>query len=157
MTRLTNSKPESCYLDSNVLIYFFDEASPFHQSAVRLIEKLVKDQVKIYLSPLVLDEVIYILVKLLKRQKTTHPHRLVRSLVKKIWLIPNARLINPPLGYQQQLKVIDLMEKYKLHSRDAYHLLIMLVFKIDYLATFDSDFRWVFKDKELNLKQLTVE
>ena len=149
---MTN-KTTSCYLDSNVLIYFFDELSPFHEQAVKLMESLVDKQARVYASPLVLDEVIYILIKLLKRQKTPSPYKLVRSLLKKLWLIPNFRLINPPLGYKEQLEVVSLMEKYRLHSRDAYHLLTMLAFKVDYLATFDKDFQLVFKDKRLSMQQ----
>ena len=50
---------------------------------------------------------------------------------------------------ESQLMVVELMQKYALRPRDAYHLLTIQHHKIDFVVTFDSDFEKVFSERVL--------
>lgn len=55
-----------CYLDSNVLISYLDAKAEFHQSAVDLMLGLIHQGAKMMISPLVLNEVLYVIQHQLK-------------------------------------------------------------------------------------------
>lgn len=133
----------SCYLDSNILIYFQDQKSPFYQQTREMIARLVIGGIFLVLSPLVLDEYIYNTFASSNRTRRERIH-IIRSSLKEILKLPGIKIINSPLEVSKQLKVLNLMEKFSLQPRDAYHLLIVLENKIKYLATFDRDFEGVF-------------
>ena len=139
----------SCYLDSNLLVYFKDETSPNHQQAKNLINKLVLNNYSIYISSLVIDELLYVLSFLLKENnKDVNLKEELGSVLKDILDIPGLDIINPPNTKKAQIKVINLIFKYSLQPRDAYHLLTMIENKISYLSTFDTDFDRVFAEKK---------
>lgn len=134
----------SCYLDSNILIYFQDPESPFYRQTQEMIARLVVGGASLVISPLVLDEYIYNTFASSKGPREERI-RIIRSSLQEILKLPGIKIINPPLDVSKQLKVLKLMEKFSLQPRDAYHLLIVLENGIEYLATFDSDFEEVFK------------
>lgn len=139
MKKVTNS----CYLDSNILIYFQDSKSPFYRETREMVSKLVKEEVSLVISPLVIDEYIYnssVSSDKVKKESL----KMVKQSLSEILKLPQIVLANPPLKIKKQFKVLKLMEKYSLKPRDAYHLLIILENKIKSLATFDSDFENVF-------------
>jgi predicted nucleic acid-binding protein len=61
--------PESLYLDSNVLIAFFDKNHQSHLNASQLLLETKASNVNIYISSLVLDEVWYVLMRSWQRQE----------------------------------------------------------------------------------------
>lgn len=133
-----------CYLDANLLFYWQDPKSPFNQAATNIVERLVQGRYFLFVSSLVLDEYLYTCLRFSGKSKIEMKDNLKFSL-KRVLKIPTLQLINPSLDERKHLKVIDLIAKFNLHSRDAYHLFIMLENKVKFLATFDSDFEKVFK------------
>ncbi|TSC85770.1 MAG: hypothetical protein G01um101416_789 [Microgenomates group bacterium Gr01-1014_16] len=132
------AKPgSSCYLDTNVLLYFVHKDSPFHFDAKKTISRIRKSSVIPVISPLCLDEFIYHL----NLDTST-----IKNQVKKILRIPNIQVVNPPNEPRYQLKIPNLMNKFKLKPRDAYHLLTAKHYKIKY---FDHDFDLVFASRTL--------
>lgn len=132
-----------CYLDSNILFYFQDKKSPFHNQVQELIGKLILQKTELLTSPLTLDEFLQGSLRFSGRSKQEMRNELKRSL-KKIFSLPKFQLINPPVDRGRHLKVVNLIAKFNLRPRDAYHLFTMLENKIQYLATFDNDFEQVF-------------
>lgn len=126
---------DKCYLDANVLIYFVQKKSPFHQKSLSVLTSIIKSKLIPVISPLCLDEFLYHIHGNIS-QKTID--------LKSILKIPNLAIVNPSVKPKDQMKVIRLMDKFKLRPRDAYHLLTMQSNKIKYFATFDNDFNSVF-------------
>lgn len=106
----------NCYLDANTLIYFLQRDSPFHQKAKNLIKTIRTSQLSPTISPLCLDEFIYNFPGSLKQKQ---------AALKKILLLPNLNIINPPADIKSQFQIPKIMTKFKLGPRDAYHLLTM--------------------------------
>jgi len=132
-----------CYLDANVLIFLQDKKSPFYNQAVLTIKQLILKRAEIFTSSLSLDEFLQGSLRFSRKTKQEMKGQLKIGL-KKIFSLPQFRLVNPPDDTKRHMKVVDIVAKYNLRPRDAYHLFIMQENKIKYLATFDHDFDRVF-------------
>lgn len=135
---------KSCYLDANVLVYYQDPSSPLHDAASRIIENLLANGFSLTLSSLSLDEYEYTVLSSINKPKLEVLKRL-RIGFSRLLKIPTVSLINPPLELKKHRRIFNLMAKFNLKPRDAYHLFIMLENKVKYLATFDSDLDQVFE------------
>lgn len=135
---------KNCYIDANILIFLQNKKSLNHQKTILLFNKLLEEGYKVCISSLVIDEYLYNVYRLLEGDKLDKL-KILKLNLKKVFKIPGIELINPSLEIKRHNKVINLMAKYNLRPRDAYHLFIMLENKIKYLATFDNDFDSVFK------------
>lgn len=124
---------KKCYLDSNFLVYFSNEGSPFFLQAREKLEKLAADGVELFISPLALDEFFH-----------SFGFEELSNACGFILQLPLLKIVNPPVDPISQLQVVSLMKNYSLHPRDAYHLLIMQYNHIDTFASFDANFRRVF-------------
>lgn len=133
-----------CYLDSNFLVYLKDSTSLKHEEAANKISSLVAANYDLFISPLVLDEFLYVFKYALLKSRSTKLYQELTKAVKEILEIPQLFVVNPPSTSDSQLTIVKYMEKYKLSPRDAYHLLVMKNNMIDILATFDQDFKRVF-------------
>ncbi|OGG27070.1 hypothetical protein A2960_02925 [Candidatus Gottesmanbacteria bacterium RIFCSPLOWO2_01_FULL_39_12b] len=140
---------KKCYLDSNLLVYLKNESSPHHVKSATIISTLVKKETSIFISPLTIDEYLHSFQREMRYYKHTNIFPTLKSTLDDILHIPLLTIINIPADYNDQLKIVELMEKFSLHSRDAYHLQIMLKNTIDFFATFDTDFKKVFAAKIL--------
>ncbi|MBI5465633.1 type II toxin-antitoxin system VapC family toxin [Candidatus Gottesmanbacteria bacterium] len=137
-----------CYLDSNFLLYWKNEDAKQHQECVEILGKLVAKSVKLYISPLVIDEFIHSLkYLLLSRSSSTNYYEILRKTLKEVLLLPRLEIISSPIDVPSQFQVLDFMQKFSLGPRDAYHLLTITVNQIDSFATFDNDFKKVFNAK----------
>lgn len=134
-----------CYLDANVLVYFKDESSPYHAQAISTLEKLVENKFTLYISPLVLDEFLYVLTYYLKQTRAADYATQLKRHLLSIFTIPNLSIVSPPDDKKKHIKVIDYIVSCSLRPRDAYHLLTMKEHKIKYFATFDTDFDQLFE------------
>ncbi len=136
-----------CYLDSNVLIGYSYQESIFRGRSLDLMEFLMPGKYSIYISPLAIDEFLHSFSFLLKRNGVTNKEilKLLHQSLSDIISFPNIFLVNPSNDKNNQLKVLEYMKEYNLKPRDAYHLLIMKEKDIDYFATFDTDFKEVFR------------
>lgn len=138
-----------CYLDSNVLIFFKNTSSPNFSQTSELLIKFRREETQIFISPLCLDEFIFQFGKHLRVAGSKNFYSDLQQALKSILNLPNLLIINPPNDLNSQMEVIELMETYSLHPRDAFHLLTMQANQIDAFATFDHDFDKVFKSKLL--------
>lgn len=134
----------NCYLDANVLIFLQDRKSPFNNQARLVVKQLILKKAEIFTSSLALDEFLQGNLRFSHKSRQAMRGQLKNGL-KRIFSLPQFRLVNPPVDPKTHLKVVDMVAKYNLRPRDAYHLLIMKENKINYFATFDSDFDNVFQ------------
>lgn len=134
-----------CYLDANLLLYFNNLDSPFHHQADSVLAKLVDNDWQLFLSPLVLDEYFHNTLRFTKLSKV-EASKVLKKSFNKIIKLPNISLVNPSQDLKTQVKVLNIMGRYSLRARDAYHLFIMKENKIEYFATFDNDFKIVFDE-----------
>lgn len=132
-----------CYIDTNILIFLQNKEAFYHRKTKLFFNKLLQEGCRVYISSLVIDEYLYNTYRLLEGDKSKKL-KVLRQNIKKIFEIPGIALLNPPIELKKHSRILNLIEKYNLKPRDAYHLFIMLENKIKYLATFDSDFDKVF-------------
>lgn len=135
-----------CYLDANILLYFSITSSQQHSSTVELVEKLLHNGLKLYISSLVLDEFVHGLLRVLRKDKHTHSFEAMSTSFNAILQFPHLKIVNPPTDPVSQLHILTYIKDYSLKSRDAYHLLTIRHHGISHFATFDADFEKVFAD-----------
>lgn len=138
-----------CYLDSNILMYWQNDAAPQHKEALRIIERLEQDKILLYISPLVIDEYIHVMILEARVNKIRNFYDVARKGLDYLLALPLLTIIPTPADVPSQKQMLMLMETYSLHPRDAYHLLTMQTHDIDSFATFDTDFSKVFATKLL--------
>lgn len=145
--------PPSIYLDANFVLAVFAEKNKFHRQCAEFIQKLERNSVPSFLSPLVLDEVCYGIIRAglkdslgdnwseIRKQNPavivpllpTIEH--IHKQLKQLTFIKHVS-INTSTGFQAANNIV----KYHLLPRDALHLAIMQLNRIDYIATIDKDF-----------------
>ncbi len=138
-----------CYVDSNVWVYFFDKKEEHHQAAKELIKKLIKQEVTLLISGLVLDEVwhtIMVKARLNKLDKNQLKEQ-IKSVNQAFVKMPNLKMVGLAANLKEHLQVTELMHQYDLKPRDSYHLKLSLNQQVDFFATFDYDFDHLFKAK----------
>lgn len=140
---------KACYLDANVLVFFVNSSSPFHQDAVELLEYAVEQRCALNVSSLVIDEAVHAMKRTLASSpwiRKNRPDRALKEALEMILSLPDLTIVQPPTSVAKNAKVIDLMRLYSLRARDAFHLLTMQEHHISYFATFDADFDTVFDE-----------
>ena len=138
---------KACYLDANVLVYLKDISSEQYNECVSIIKKLIIEGHRLNISPLGIDEFLYVVYSSLRKLGAKDPINELKNSLESVLNLPTLTIINPPFDKASQIKVIEYIRKFSLRPRDAYHLLIMESHKINYFLTFDSDFDKVFKAK----------
>lgn len=133
-----------CYLDSNVVISFIDSTAQFHNQSKQILTRFVAESWEINLSALVLDECFHNSLRFSKETRQIAIKQL-KFRYRKLIQLPNIKLVVQLPQLKKHTAVLNLMEKYNLRARDAYHLFIMKENKIKYFATFDHDFDSVFR------------
>lgn len=126
------SKPASVFLDANVLIYFLDETAQLHQTTVATLQKLVDDEVELFTSHHVVEEVLFIVNKLAGTASD------LATAIRTIGQLPGLTLIEPDADMAFAARYVKLVEQTHLGVNDA--LLIQLMFdtNLHYLFTFDQ-------------------
>lgn len=134
---------KKCYLDSNIVLSFIDPTAQFHQQSKQIFIKLVDEGWEIDLSALVLDECFHNSLRFSKKPRQEALEQL-KFRYKKFIKLPQLKLVIQLPQLKKHNAVLNLMAKYSLRARDAYHIFIMKENKIKYFATFDNDFEEVF-------------
>ena len=131
------------YLDSSVLIASQIENHPFHSKAKDFLTKLHDQNCVFCISPLAIDECIYVFFKY---QRTGYLDATVdiRIALKRITYL-SPIYINIVWEETVLFSIYKLIRKYSLKSRDAFHLQTMQDNVIEYIATFDTDFTKLFE------------
>lgn len=121
-----------------------DSTAQFHERSKQILTKLVSENWEIDLSALVLDECFHNSLRFSKKTKK-EALRQLKLRYRRFIKLPKLNLIIHLPQLKKHTTVLNLMEKYNLRARDAYHLFTMKENKIKYLATFDNDFEEIFK------------
>lgn len=135
---------KTCYLDSNIILAFLDSNTQFHNQSKAILSRLVAEDWVINISALALDECFHNSIRFSKKIRLLAIREL-KMRFKQLIKLPNVKFVTTSARLKRHIKVLSLMEKFNLKTRDAYHLFIMLENKIKYFATFDSDFDMVFR------------
>lgn len=135
---------KKCYLDTNILLYFTNPLAQFHEQTVELLSSLLIQNWALFISPLTLDEYFHNSLRFSQVSRKLALQDLKKGF-SKIRKFRNINLVQPPLELKKHMKVLNLMDRYNLRARDAYHLFIMKENKIKHFATFDTDFDKVFE------------
>jgi len=144
----------SCFLDTNVLVYLVDESSSYHLKVKKMISQFEKNNTHLFVSHFILAEFIHVFSNLLQLVKEKNIYGNIEIALKKIGLIPTISIISPSEDFVFTKSVIKIMEQYKLKSNDAYILSILKEKDIPYLATFDQILIKAAKKLNINITKL---
>ena len=128
---------ESCFIDTNILIYASDRSSPWHEKAKVVLEKATVDGVALFISPQVLREYLSVAT---------------RSVIHK-GTIPWEKINKNHLRFQRVFKVLpedtatanklgELVHKFRVsgkHVHDANIVATMLIHDIQFILTHNVD------------------
>ncbi len=141
--------PETGLLDTNVLVYAADEASPFHQATSTLREKGLKGEISVCLCPQVLNEFFAIV---------TDPRRVSNPISQKDALLEmekyfyskNILKIHP--GPEIIERTLDLLAQHEITKQEIFDLQLvatMLSNNVTRLYTYNRDDFVKFKEIEV--------
>jgi predicted nucleic acid-binding protein len=124
---------DKVYLDASFVIPLLVKEHPYHTQGF-VISKYLQ-QCDVYISPLLLDEVMYSLTK----------YRLTREYIAKtiknnILTKSNVRVVNLDDTIEDLQNFLIYWKNSGLKPRDAMHMFIMRQNKVKKIATFDEDF-----------------
>ena len=140
---------KKAYLDANVLIAHQTRGHSHFQRAKDLLDELWQNRVQLVISSLTIDEFWYGISFILREQGENKPfsaHGLIFSKVlNNILSWRNIDLVSFQNSASELKKVLELIKKFNLRPRDAFHLRIMQQQRTNKLVTFDTDFQKVQK------------
>ena len=122
------------YLDANFFIFGTLDKTKKGENARNIFEEIINGR-KAVTSVLVLDEVIWVLIRNKKKE-------LVKDVIEEIYLTPNLTVC----GVMENIPLNALTYLESLKPRDAFHLAVMKELGINQIVTDDSDFdkiKWV--------------
>jgi predicted nucleic acid-binding protein len=106
-------------LDSNVIVYAADKASPYHKVSKSLRDKGVKGEVFLCVCPQVLIEFFAIVTDPKRVKKPISSSQAIKE-VEKYFIAPNILKIFPnALSFK---KLIELAKKYKVKKQEIFDL-----------------------------------
>jgi len=117
------------YLDSNIFIYAYSRNDALGQAARRLLQAIQAGTFRGVTSCLTLDEVMYVLKKILPADLLAAGEQILNLDIKFL-------SIEKPLLYA----MLSLMEEHSLQPRDALHLATMHANNISLIVSEDKDF-----------------
>ncbi len=118
------------YLDANFfVIYNFDRTAKGDRA--RRIQGQIVAGEQAVTSSLALAEIMWVLIKNMKAE-------LLRETVEDIYALRNLEVREVPGSIP--LDALDIIEKYRLRPRDAFHAALMKEFGLDEIVSDDSDF-----------------
>ncbi len=118
------------YLDANFFIFANFDPGPKGEEARKLQRAIVNGKQAVT-SVLALDEVMWVLIRNKKQGQ-------MRAVIEEIYAMPN--LVVKEVPALTALTTLDMMERYGLKPRDAFHAAIMKAFGLREIATDDPDF-----------------
>ena len=149
------------FIDTNIFIYHLDKSSPHHQTSTNFLIQVECQQVKAFISTLVIDEIFYSC--LLLKGSEIYPELSINALKKRInsdkKLIRECyEVVETVFNYIEMLRIVSsltileinfeiikcalpIAKKYNLFPRDAIHLSTCQMFGIHHIATNDTHFQ----------------
>ena len=128
------------YIDSNIFIYAAIDNTEKGEKARKIIEKIAKGEIKAHISPLVIDEVMWIVQKMVGRDVAYKVVRLIFSL-PLIWL---------DISYETTKLAMEIYQK-GLDPRDSFHIGVMKEYNILEILSEDKDFDNIIDVKRISL------
>lgn len=110
---------ETCLLDTNILVYAADEASPFHQDAKKLRKKGMNGEASFCICPQVLSEYFAIITDP-KRVNEPRTQKEAVLEIEKYFASINILKIYP--GHDVMEKVLYLLKRYKITKQEIFDL-----------------------------------
>lgn len=124
-----------CYLDSSFVIALLIPTHTYSKKALVVAEILVKKDMDLYMSFLVIDEVVYVLHKKYKMTLS-----LIIRCLRELLLNIGVGMIGIEHDVNVVLDYLKMLEKFNLEPRDTMHAHLMKNNGISRIASFDSDF-----------------
>ncbi len=131
------------YVDSNIFIYAAVDNTEKGEKARKIIEKITRGELKAHASPLVWDEVVWVVQKFTNRDVALEVGKLILDL-PLIWL---------DISYETVKSSVNFYER-GMNPRDAVHLGVMEEYNISEILTEDKDFNKIPEIKKYNMADL---
>ena len=128
------------YVDSNIFIYAAIDSTEKGEKARKVIDKIANGEIKAYISPLVIDEVMWVIQKMVNRETAHEVGSLIISL-PLIWL---------DISYETVKTSLSVYER-GLDPRDAFHVSVMEEYNISEILSEDKDFDKISEIKRYSL------
>lgn len=130
------------YLDANFFIHLHGDNGPKGEVARKILQRIVKGE-KAQTSALTFDEVMWVLRRAEKSEE-------IRGILEETYATPHLEILDVTADIP--LKALDIMEKYNLRPRDAFHLALMHKHNIKILVSEDADFERIPSIKRITLR-----
>ncbi|MEW5955294.1 MAG: type II toxin-antitoxin system VapC family toxin [Candidatus Micrarchaeota archaeon] len=130
------------FLDTNLFIFAFYEKSAKGERAQNILDEIVRGKARAATSALVLDEVMWAITK-------NYSSTEIPSVIERVYDVPNVVVIG--VDAEAPRLAIEVMKKYGLKPRDAFHAATMLQNEIFTIVSDDADFDRV---KEIKRKPI---
>lgn len=128
------SSARAVFVDANVLVYFLDETAELHADVVGHLQELVDNQVRLYTSHHVIEEVLFIVYKI-SRSKDA-----VDIAVREIAALPNLMLAEPEADFSFVKRYAKRYRSSKVGINDTLLLQLMIDAGISELFSYDEQF-----------------
>ena len=122
------------FIDANIFIYFLDESSAKHKDVVKSLQALVDNEHTLYTSHHVLEEVLFIVSKLVSKRS------IVSVAVETIATMPGLCLIEPVEDFEFIRRYSSLYQKSQVGINDALLLQLIIDGNIKKLFSYDKAF-----------------
>ncbi len=119
------------YLDANFFIFALLDNTSKGERARDIHRRIANGREKGATSPLAIDELMWVLIRAEKEH-------LLRMAVEDIYSTPNLDMTT--ITSTIPLVALEIIERYKLKPRDAFHIATMKEYKLKEIVTDDSDF-----------------
>jgi len=110
---------ERCLLDTNILVYAADEASPFHQATLDLRERGLRKEIPLCICPQVLNE-FFAIVTDPKRVSSPRTKGEALTEMRKYFDSKNIFKIYPAPDIIERM--MDLLERYDITKQEIFDL-----------------------------------
>ena len=127
------------FLDTNILIYFFDTISIHHTKVVTFLENCEKNDITLFISNTTIQEFTHVFLNLLFIYKYSDPYTHLEKTLERIFQLPNIEIIQTSISRDHILKVIKHMKNYKIGVHDASILVTLQKNYIKDFATYDKN------------------
>jgi predicted nucleic acid-binding protein len=148
------------FIDANIFTYLLTGHPTYGRSCQELLEKVEQGTIEAFISPLVIDEVSYVLmVQTARRTGSPNDARSMKKVMLHAWqdclvpvnefhdyldvLISKGHLKVLSLDYSISKIALECASEYRLLPRDALHTACCKAFGIKEMATNDADFERV--------------
>ena len=128
------------YIDSNIFIYAAIDNTKTGEKARNVIEKIANGEIKGYVSPLVIDEVMWVIQKMVDRNVAYRTVQLITSL-PLVWL---------DISYETTKIALEIYQR-GLDPRDSFHIGVMKEYNISEILSEDKDFDKISEIRRVSL------